>query len=107
MKFMTPAALAAVWLAQVSPVRADTLRCGSRLVEEGMRLTEVLERCGEPTWNTTFIEPIRARSLNGTVYEVSGSLKDVLRYDRGPGKFPANLIFIDGILESIEFEKSP
>ena len=85
---------------------ADTLRCKSSLIQPGATSGYVAEKCGEPDSKETVTEPIMARNLNnGTVYQAGTTSKDIWRYRRAPGKFPAVLTFEQGILKKLEFEK--
>jgi hypothetical protein len=88
-----------------TPALADTLRCNSSLIQEGDTAGSVAEKCGEPSSKETFTEPVYARRQNGTTYEVGTTSKEVWRYKRGPGKFPAVLTFEKGVLKKLEFEK--
>lgn len=86
--------------------RAETLRCGSRLVAPGETATEVRAKCGEPASVTVIKEPIRARNAQGGGTRVVGETHvEIWRYDRGSGKFPAILKFEQGVLKALEFEK--
>lgn len=87
------------------PAVAETLRCGSVLIQPGASEGYVLDKCGEPDSKQTFTEPVMARRVDGTAYEVGTTSKDVWRYRRAPGKFPAVLTFEMGVLKKLEFEK--
>jgi len=97
------AAIAALVLA--TPAWAETLRCGSALVKEGDTQGYVQEKCGEPQSKQTYTEPVMARRVDGTAYEVGTTSKDVWRYQRSNGSFPAVLTFEKGVLKKLEFEK--
>jgi hypothetical protein len=87
--------------------RAETLRCGNRLVAPGETATEVLAKCGKPTSVTVIKEPIRARNAQGGGTRIVGETHvEIWRYDRRSGKFPALLRFEEGVLKVLEFEKS-
>jgi hypothetical protein len=88
-----------------SPAFADTLRCGSSLVQPGATMGFVEEKCGAPKSKETFTEPVMGRHPNGTTYEAGTTSKDVWRYQRGHGAFPAVLTFEKGVLKKLEFEK--
>ena len=92
-------------LVMAAPAFADTLRCGSSLIKEGDTQGYVQEKCGEPLSKQTYTEPIFARRENGTSYEVGTTSKDVWRYKRDSGSFPAVLTFEKGVLKKLEFEK--
>jgi hypothetical protein len=87
------------------PAWADTLRCGSSLIQEGDTQGYVEEKCGAPQSKQTYTEPVYARRENGSSYEVGTTSKDVWRYQRGSGAFPAVLTFEKGVLKKLEFEK--
>jgi hypothetical protein len=99
--------LAALIIAAViaAPTFADTLRCGNSLIQEGDTQGYVEDKCGPPTSKQTYTEPVMARNVNGTVRQVGTTSKDVWRYKRGTGSFPALLTFEQGVLKKLEFEK--
>jgi hypothetical protein len=86
--------------------RAETLRCGNRLVAPGETATEVLAKCGKPTSVTVIKEPIRARNAQGGTRIVGETHVEIWRYERGSREFPAVLKFEEGVLKALEFEKS-
>jgi hypothetical protein len=98
-------ALAIAALLIAGPACAQTLRCGSALISEGDTQGYVREKCGEPDSKETYTEPVRALRPNGTSYEVGTTSKDVWRYQRARGSFPALLTFEKGVLTKLEFEK--
>ena len=100
-----PVAVFVVTAAVAGHAFADTLRCGSSLVREGDTQGYVHEKCGEPESKQTYTEPVRARRPNGTAYEVGTTSKDIWRYKRSTGSFPAVLTFEEGVLKKLEFEK--
>jgi len=89
----------------ISAAHADTLRCGSKLIQEGANQGYVMEYCGAPDSKQTFTEPVYVQRVDGTTYQSGETRRDVWRYKRGPGKFPAVLTFEMGVLKKIEFEK--
>jgi hypothetical protein len=88
-----------------SAAHADTLRCGSKLIQVGANQGYVTEHCGVPESKETFSEPVYVRRIDGTTYQSGETSRDVWRYKRGHGKFPAVLTFEMGVLKKIEFEK--
>jgi hypothetical protein len=88
-----------------SAAHADTLRCGSKLIQPGANQGYVTEHCGAPDSKETFTEPVYVRRVDGTTFQSGETSRDVWRYKRGPGKFPAVLTFEMGVLKKIEFEK--
>lgn len=87
-------------------VRADTLRCGSKLVEPGESAAAVLAQCGAPTSRELITEPVRARTPAGGTRVIGTTEKEIWRYERGSRRFPAILTFEEGVLKKLEFEKS-
>ena len=99
-------AVASLVIAGVTtPAWADTLRCGSSLIKEGDTQGYVQDKCGEPDSKQTYTEPVMARRQDGTSYEVGTTSRDVWRYKRSNGSFPAVLTFEKGVLKKLEFEK--
>jgi hypothetical protein len=88
-----------------APASAESMRCGSVLISTGASQGYVTEKCGEPQSKQTFTEPVMARNANGMAYEVGTTTRDVWRYRRGSGQFPAVLTFEGGVLKKLEFEK--
>lgn len=87
---------AALLAALASPALADAMRCGNRLVTEGMAQWRVLARCGEPA--------LRERWFEGFAYH-----QPVERwtYDFGPGRLLRHLRFVRGQLVAIDTEPWP
>jgi hypothetical protein len=81
---------------------ADSMRCGSALVSEGMSAADVVERCGEPVSREVVEEPIMARRPNGTTYQVGVRRIEHWIYDRGARMFKAFLTIEEGIAKTIE-----
>lgn len=105
MRHPTTLLLAALLLGAAPLASAQTMRCGNVLIREGQTLGYVFEKCGPPQFSTSIIDPVWARGLHGGTYVVGISGYEVWRYDRGWGKFPANLTFREGKLRRIEFER--
>ena len=93
-------------LAAVPVARADSMRCGSRLVSEDDTIEKVLELCGEPTSQSrTYIVRRPRYELGGIEHSFPGEEEvpvDLLTYDLGPNKLVRKLRFVAGRLESIE-----
>ena len=81
------------------PAFADTLRCGSKIVETGMSMDEVKKYCGAPS--STSVEERDVRSGNRVV----GTTQfHTWRYNRMSGQATAVLEFDQQKLMSIEYE---
>lgn len=93
---------------------AHALRCGSKLVLEGMLEQEVIRQCGEPTdvrylgYVVRSFHPLSRRHLSGTVIYRYGHdyyqevPVTVFIYNFGPRKLMRRLRFEDGVLTDIE-----
>lgn len=93
-------ALALIGALSVGDARADTMRCGNKLVATGDTLYDVRGRCGEPAFTTRRVE---YRSVSGYAPGVGASrtlevVIDEWTYDFGPRKFVQHLIFEQGYL---------
>jgi hypothetical protein len=89
-----------------SVTAAETLRCGSYLIQEGDDASSVLAKCGEPTQRTTLSEPVYASNGDGATFPTDQvAYTQVWRYDRGPMKFPAIIKIVDGVVQSIRLVK--
>jgi len=85
---------------------AETLRCGSYLIQEGDDAFAVVAKCGEPTQRTTITEPVYASSADGgAVPTEQVAYTQVWHYDRGPMQFPVLIKIVDGVVQSIHFVK--
>lgn len=93
---------------------AHALRCGSRLVLEGMLEQEVIKHCGEPTevrhlgYVVRSFHPLSRRHLSGTeIYRYGHDYYQevpvtVFIYNFGPRKLMRRLRFEGGALADIE-----
>jgi hypothetical protein len=103
---MITLALAGAGFAVAQAALAETLRCGSVLIEIGDDARYVLDKCGEPTAWTEFTMPAMAHSVWGDVYWTGVTRADRWLYRRSFGQFPAVLtIGDDGRVAAIEFER--
>ena len=93
-------------LGAVAGARADSMRCGSRLVSEEDSIEKVIDLCGEPSERSrTWIVRQPRFELHGNEYTFPGEEEvpvDVLIYDLGPNKLVRKLRFVAGELESVE-----
>lgn len=90
-----------------SPLLADTLRCGSKLVYEGDELAKVEARCGKPAQiSHSTILKIPTVWRHGRRYQLSDQQIEVpvetWVYNFGPSKFMRKLRFEDGVLVEIK-----
>jgi hypothetical protein len=99
------AAGAAILLAPAF-ARADSMRCGSRLVRQDDSIEEVLETCGEPaSRERSWIQRAPRYEVGGREYSFPGREDvpvDLWTYDFGPHKLMQRVRFVAGKVESIE-----
>jgi hypothetical protein len=86
----------------VSPLFADSFRCGSYLAREGMPSSEIAKKCGEPDVVKTLEEPIVVRRTNGTTFENGVTITHYWYYERGPNEFVARMTIREARVEMIE-----
>jgi hypothetical protein len=87
-----------------NPANAEALRCGQHLVARGLELYEVLERCGEPVDQRSFVI---YRGYDVGYFEAGPVQVDELIYEIGGNKFRRKLRFEDGQLRRIETLRKP
>lgn len=109
-----PAVLLSCAALLVASDPAHALRCGSKLVLDGMLEQEVIELCGEPTtvrhlgYVVRSFHPLSRRHLSGTeIYRYGHSYYQevpvtVFVYNFGPRKLMRRLRFEGGMLTDIE-----
>jgi hypothetical protein len=96
---------ACVGFAAMQPAAADTLRCGSVLIQPGDDALYVLEKCGGARSLAPIVHPALVSSVAGNVYQIGFTPSQWL-ITREPGQFRVVLtIGADGRLETIAFER--
>jgi Protein of unknown function (DUF2845) len=89
-----------------SVARADTLRCGSKLISDGDTVEKVLQYCGEPvarqrTWITR--QPRFEYGGQEIPFEGTEDVPvDLWTYDFGANKLMRRIRFVAGKVDSIE-----
>jgi hypothetical protein len=81
---------------------ASTLRCNGRIIRVGVPAAYVLSECGAPE-NEVFQESVARAATVGGSSRLLVAVSEQWVYDRGWGRFPAVLIFLDGTLRRIDF----
>jgi len=71
-------------------------RCGSKIIDAGMTLAEVLEYCGEPTSKTTEVQEVR--SSNNRILGTT----EIHRWTYESYSATRVLVFVEDTLQSIE-----
>lgn len=95
--------LACIALSYGSVASAEpALRCNGRIVRVGVPAAYVLSECGAPENQVIQESTARVGTLTGSRV-VGLALSEQWVYDRGWGRFPAVLVFLDGTLRRIDF----
>lgn len=81
-----------------------SMRCGQSVIERGLELYEVIERCGEPVDHRSYIF---YRGYDVGYFEMGPVQVDELIYEIGDNKFRRKLRFEDGRLMRIELLQKP
>ena len=95
-------------LALMAPVlaAADTMRCGSKLINEGDTQDKVLQYCGEPVeQKRTWILRKPRFEVGGQEYSFNGEEEvpvDLWTYDFGPNKLMRRVRMVAGKVDSID-----
>jgi hypothetical protein len=76
---------------------AFALRCGDRLVNEGLEDFRVRERCGEPFWTDRYTA-VEVLGAYGPLEQQRSVDYDVWYYNFGPRRLMQRLVFRDGVL---------
>ena len=82
------------------------MRCKGKIVDVGMSLPAVLALCGPPDWSWQGNGRARARNAQGFTYFSGLATTERFIYDRGYGRIPVQLVFIEGELRRIEHVSS-
>ena len=80
-----------------------SLRCNGRLMRVGVPAGYILSQCGPPANQTIQETTARAGTVFGSSRIVGLTLSEQWIYERGWGRFPAVLFFLDGTLRRIEY----
>lgn len=82
---------------------AGTLRCDGKVIRVGDPAAYVLSQCGAPEHQVVQESVARAGTLTGASRLTGIALSEQWIYERGYGKFPAVLVFLDGNVRRIDF----
>ena len=104
----------AVMIATVSTVAsAESLRCNGQSVSEGDTRLALRYKCGEPLMADTYCAPVYYTPTFQPVPEPFASivvpcqLVEEWLYDRGPGNLLAVVRIRSGVVQSIQYGRSP
>lgn len=93
---MNPRALLVLCLLMAAP-SAFAMRCGNRVVNEGLQDFQVRERCGEPFWADRYTN-VDVIGAYGPLEQQRTVQYDVWYYNFGPRQFMRKFLFRDGEL---------
>jgi hypothetical protein len=85
-----------------STVYADSMRCGSSVVNETISVPELLEKCGEPASKDVKTEDVMARNPDGFTYKVGTKTIERWIYQRSSGALPMAVTIVDGKVTRLE-----
>jgi hypothetical protein len=119
---------AMLWLVG-PPAQAESLRCNGQSTEVGDSRISVLFKCGEPLLKDSHCAPVFTVSASpwvpGTVPVLAPALVQIAPgslgpanvvpclvvddwlYDRGPGNLMATVRFQSGVVQAIQYARSP
>ena len=103
MKHLLPLACLALFSYTSVANAAGPLRCNGRIIRVGVPAAYVLYECGAPENQVIQESVARAGTLTGSSRLVGIALSEQWVYERGWGRFPAVLVFVDGTLKRIDF----
>lgn len=96
---MRPISAALILLAFAAPAHA--LRCGNKLVTDGMTRHEVRERCGNPDDATRRFETIYRQTQHREAVAIEIEIEEWF-YDFGSNRLNRRVIFVNGRVHEIE-----
>jgi Protein of unknown function (DUF2845) len=82
---------------------AETFRCGKWIINEETTLTELTQKCGEPTSHDSRTEDVRQHNQYTSGWmKVGETTIERWIYDRGPRAQAMVVTVVDGRIKSIE-----
>jgi hypothetical protein len=103
----TPLALAAALILLPFAASADeSFRCGNWIATSDMSVSELLQKCGEPTLRKTEVQDVTTRNRdNGLMVKVGETQIETWTYDRGSLAAAMVVTIVDGRIKSIDRQK--
>ena len=80
----------------------ETFRCGSYLVSIPLSVSELLQKCGQPSSKQASTEDVRTKVGGGGTQKIGTTTTELWRYDRGSNSFPMIVTISDGVIQSLE-----
>lgn len=81
---------------------ADSMRCGSTIVDETTSVADLLAKCGEPVSKDVKAEDVYSRNPDGFTRKVGTKLTERWIYKRTPGSLPMAVTIVDGKVTRLE-----
>jgi hypothetical protein len=81
---------------------ADSMRCGSFVVNETIAVAELLEKCGEPASKEVKTEDVIARNPDGFTRKVGTKTIERWIYQRSNRALPMAVTIVDGKVIGLE-----
>jgi hypothetical protein len=84
----------------------ESFRCGRWIATSAMSVTELTEKCGQPTARASETHDVLVRNRNvGLMTKTGVTTVETWTYDRGPNAAPMIVTIVDGRIKSIERRK--
>ena len=81
---------------------AESMRCGSSIVDETTSAAMILKKCGEPQSKQVRTEDVYAPALQGGTRKNGTRTIEVWIYQRSSGSLPMAVTIIDGKVTRVE-----
>jgi hypothetical protein len=83
-------------------VAAESMRCGSSIVNETTSVADLLAKCGEPLSKEVKAEDVYARNSNGSNRKIGTTLTERWIYKRTAQSLPMAVTIVDGKVTRLE-----
>jgi hypothetical protein len=94
--------LAVVVAAWAPGVGAQGFRCNGNLIREGMKTSEIREKCRAPDLVRRKEEPVYSRLQSGATVQTGVEVTEYWFYDRGPNEYVIRITVRDAVAEEVE-----
>jgi hypothetical protein len=85
-----------------SAAHAESMRCGSSVVNETVSVSELLEKCGEPVSKEIKTEDVIARNPDGFTHKVGTKTIERWIYQQSSRALPMAVTIVDGKVSRLE-----
>lgn len=94
--------LAVVVAAWAPGVRAQGFRCNGNLIREGMKTSEIREKCRAPDLVRRQEEPVYSRLESGAMVQTGVEVTEYWFFERGPNEYVVRITVRDAVAREIE-----